>query len=383
MKVLLLLDSLWAGGTERSLVELLPYLLEAGIRPSVVCFQQHPGEDLVDQVPADRVDVTFLPARRLVERVRALRSLLRRERPDILHSSLFTADLTGRLAAAGLPVVVLNSLVNTSYEPGRFADPRIRRWRLRAVQLVDALTARLLVDHFHAVSRATRDSAVQRLGLPPQRITVVWRGRAPERLGRPSEERRRRVRSALGVAPGAPVVLQVGRQEFQKGQIHLLRAAARLRTRHPDLRVLVAGRRGHASADLEAEARHLGLGEHLHLLGHREDVPELLAAADIFALPSLFEGYPGALVEAMGLSLPVVASDIPPVREVVEPGRSARLVEPGSDEELATALDALLADPEEASRLGRRGRQLFLDHHRTEAVAPGMVGLYRRLARGG
>lgn len=380
MKLLLLLDSLWAGGTERSLVELLPHLRDAGIEPSVVCFHRHAGEELAGAPALRGVPVAYLAGATLPVRVRELRALLRRERPSVLHSSLFQADLTGRLAAVGLPVTVLNSLVNASYEPSRFADPRITHWRLRAVQLVEAVTGRLLVDHFHAVSRAARDSAVRHLRLPPERITVVWRGRDPERLGEPSEARRRAARRALDLPPEAPVVLNTGRQEYQKGQVHLLRAVARLVPEHPEILLLVAGRRGHVSGDLEAEVDRLGLGRHVRLLGHRDDVPELLAAADAFALPSLFEGYPGAAVEAMALGLPVVAADIPPVREVVEPERSALLVPPAAPEPLAAALHHLLADPATARRLGKRGRDLFLAHHRTRSVAPAMVALYRRLA---
>ena len=95
------------------------------------------------------------------------------------------------MAAVGLPVTVLNSLVNTSYEPVQMRDPALRPWRLQVVRWIDAITGRLFTDHWHAVSHAVAESARRRLFVPPERITVVERGRDPYRLGIASPERRR------------------------------------------------------------------------------------------------------------------------------------------------------------------------------------------------
>ena len=117
-------------------------------------------------------------------------------------------------------------------------------------------------------------------------------------------------------------MVSLGSQDFQKGFAHLIEAAAGLASTYPRLVVVVAGRPGQASQELESLRDQLGVSETVQFLGHRDDAPEILAAGDIFALPSLFEGFPGAVLEAMALSLPVVASDIPPVREIVRPGET-------------------------------------------------------------
>lgn len=379
LEVLQVVDGLWVGGTERSLVEMLPRFEAHGIDVRIACLRRR-EEGVEGEVPPNRL--LLVSGEGLAGQARSLRRLLRRDRPALVHSSLFRANMVTRLAAAGTGIPVLNSLVNDSYGPDRLRDPRIRPWRLRAVQLVDAVSGRLLADHFHAVSETVAEAARRRLRVPVRRLTVVRRGRDPHRLGEPSKERRLRARRALGILESAPVVVNVGRQEFQKGQEHLLRAAAGLRARHAGLVVLLAGRAGAATPHLETLAGELDLAATVRFLGHRSDVPEILAAADVFAFPSLYEGLPGAVIEAMALGLPVVAADIGPVREIVEPEASALLVPPGDAEALAAALDTILSDPARAATLGRRGRDRFLEHLTLEGSARAMAALYRNLAAG-
>lgn len=378
MKVLFAVDGLWVGGTERSLSEMLPKLIEAGLEPAVACLR-HRAEGVEEETRRQGVVIHQLKAPGLFSQVKALRRLLQSEAPHVLHTSLFRANLVGRLAAIGRASVVVNSLVNTPYAPVRLQDPAVRRAKLRAVQWIDSLTARL-TDQFHAVSQAAKAAAVRDLSIPPRKIEVIERGRDVERLGEPSPERRRAARRKLGFGDEAQLVVNVGRQDYQKGQTHLLRATARLAATHPRLIVLVAGRPGGASAELEAAHRDTRLEGRVRLLGHRDDIPEILAAANIFAFPSLFEGLPGAVLEAMALALPVVAADIPAVREIVEPERSALLVTPGDPEELAGALASLLKDPARAQALGSRGRQIFEERFTLEKSAARMIAFYRDLA---
>lgn len=379
LPVLFAIDGLWVGGSERSLVEMIPGLVAHGIEPTIACFRRYPEEGVEDRVPAAMV--RYLDGRGFVAQVASLRRLVRTLRPEIVHTSLFHANFVGRLAASGLPVRVLNSLVNVPYDPARFRDPRIRAARLRAAQLLDVVTGRLLADHFHAVSHSVAAAGRASLRIPAERITVIERGRDPERLGRPSARRRVAARRALGIDDQAQVIVTVGRQEFQKGQEHLLHALARLAPRFPDLVLLVAGRRGAATGRLLELTESLGLADRIAWLGHRDDVPEILASADVFVFPSLWEGYPGAVLEAMALALPVVASGIAPVCEIIEPGRTGRLVRPGAPEELAEVVAELLADPGARSALGSRARERFLAEHTLDSTVPRMAALYHRLAR--
>jgi glycosyltransferase involved in cell wall biosynthesis len=379
LRLLYVINGLGPGGAERSLAELLPLYLASDIDPILVCLRRK-ARGVEAAVRDLGCEIRFLPARGLGRRVRALRQLIVAERAHLVHTTLFDADLIGRLAAVGTGVPVLTSLVNTSYDRVRLRDPNIRRTRLWVTHLLDRWTARHLTSHFHAITEAVKESAIGSLGIAADRVTVVERGRTRERLGAGGPQRRREARCRLEIAEDAEVVVNVARQEYQKGQVHLLRAAAILARTRPKVVVVIAGREGHASRELIALRDHLGLEEKVRFLGHRDDVPEVLAAADLFAFPSVYEGLGGALIEAMALGLPIVASDIPALREVIEDGQNGILVAPESAEALAGALGQLLDDPYLAASFGARSVEIFSARFTIGRSAERMIALYRRVA---
>jgi glycosyltransferase involved in cell wall biosynthesis len=293
---------------------------------------------------------------------------------------LADANLVGRLAAIGTPAVVISSLVNTPYLPVRFQDPRINALKFRVVQLADALTSHFLTAHFHAVSQAAKDAAVSSLRLPPERITVIERGRDPNRLGWPCAERRTQARQRLHIADHEKVIVNVGSHEYQKGQKYLIEAFAELSSLHHHLVLLIAGRQGNLTNELKNLKNRLGLNGQVQFLGFRNDVSEILSAADVFVFPTLYEGLPGAVIEAMALGLPIVASDIPPVREIVEENHNAILVTPASSSELAKAVATLLHDRDKAFAYGRHSRKIFEARFTLQQSAARMIALYRRIA---
>jgi glycosyltransferase involved in cell wall biosynthesis len=209
---------------------------------------------------------------------------------------------------------------------------------------------------------------------------VVERGRDGSRFTPVSGEERLSARRALGIAPDSEVIVTLGRQEEQKGHRYLLEAIASMRSRRPRLVALFAGRSGEVSAQLEAQRTSLGLEGVVRFLGFRDDVGELLAATDVFVFPSLWEGLGGSLIEAMARALPIVASDIDAVREVVEDGRSATLVPPASPERLAAAVEALLGDPQRLRTFGVRGREIFEERFTLDRTTERMADLYRKVA---
>jgi glycosyltransferase involved in cell wall biosynthesis len=373
MRALFVVDTLGAGGAERSLQELLAAFGARGLVPIVACF--HRRTEGVEDLVLREHDVRLLHGQSRLSKMRSLRAIAEREQIDLVHTTLFEADVFGRSAFAGLHLPVVTSLVNMPYEPARLAnDPHVDRLRLSVARGLEVVTGALFATHFHAITEAVKRSAIERLWIPEHKISVAYRGRDPERLGRRTAERRQRARLQLGLAEDAFVVLNAARQEFQKGQRHLIEAFKTFAPKHANAVLIIAGRNGSATAGLlEAAA---SMGNAVRFVGHHDDVPELMAAADVFALPSLWEGLGGVLIEAMGLELPIVSSDLEPTREVLDGGARGLLVPPADAAALATALERLASDAALRKRLEAAGRQAFEQHFTLEASAERLLAMF-------
>ena len=366
------ITGLGTGGAERSLSELLEPLQRRGIEVRVTCLERR-AHGVQTNVEA-MTEVDFVGPGRL-RSMRGIRRMLGQQPPDVVHTTLFDADIAGRLASIATHIPVVSSVVNTSYEVPGGRHPDASSPKLAAVRAIDGITARHLVTRFHALTEASAGAAVRTLGISRALIDVVPRGRDTARLGSRTPQRRERVRSALGLVDEQHVFLSAGRQEHQKGQETAVEAMSEVIRSHPTAVLLIAGREGAASKRLTDTAAAIGVTGHVRFLGHREDLPDLMAAADVLVFPSLYEGFGGTIVEAMALGLPVVASDIPVIREVA--AESALLTPVGSSHELAEAMTTLLNNPGEATRLADIGRKRFEANFTIESVADRMAGFYR------
>ncbi|MGH2725154.1 MAG: glycosyltransferase [Actinomycetota bacterium] len=377
LHVLYVIDGLTRSGAEQALASMAPHWTGAGVRLDVAYFHDRPGlQDVLAQA-GGRLFYLGTSGGRL-GRIKRVRSLARRVRPHLIHTTLFEADVAGRVAGrlSGIPVV--SSLVNLAYGPEqRAADPFARRWRTRAARLADWATARF-VARFHAISEPVAEVMGRRLRIPHDRIEVIPRGRDQERLGRRTPERRARVRAALGHPGDVPVILAAARHEPQKGLDVLLRALPEVSRALPDARLVVAGRAGRQTGELRGIVDRLGLEGTTSFLGERPDVPDLLCAADVWAEPSRWEGGPGAMLEAMALEAPIVASNLDVYHDAVKDGDTALLVPPDDPRALASAIVDALSDPAAAAGRAGRARARFLERFTTEKVAHEMLELYRR-----
>ncbi len=378
LKILFVIVSLGMGGAERDLAEKLPRLRHLGVT-TVVASLRHRDEGVQTALQKQGFDVRILPVSRLIGRITALRRIIRTEQPDVIQTVLFHADIAGRLAAIGTSVKVISRLVNTDCDMVRLQDPTVKVTRLRLARVIDGWTARHLTHHIYVNSNAVKTAAMTDLSIPAEKITVIKEARDAERLGKPSLPRRNRARSKLGLNEDQKVLVTIGRQDFQKGQRYLLEAMGMLVPTYPQIVLLVAGRSGDVSGELESLRHRLGLQDRVQFLGHREDVPEILAAADLFVFPSFYERLPGAVIEAMALGLPIIGSNIEPVRETVEEGRTAFLVPPAAPVQLAAAITRLLEDPRTAQAAGRRSREIFEERFTLEQSVIGLMAYYQQI----
>jgi glycosyltransferase involved in cell wall biosynthesis len=234
-----------------------------------------------------------------------------------------------------------------------------------------------LDDLDFAVSEDARDSLSTR---DRQRFEVVHHGVDPSKLVT-SPSARDDVREELGIGADEPIVLNVANLRAAKDHATLLRAAVLFLERVPRCHLLIAGL-GPLEDQLRKLHGSLGLDDRVQLLGRRDDVPRLLAASDVFVLSSTVEGLPVALMEALALGVPVVATEVGGIPELVRDGVEGRLVPPARPAPLAVAITGLLTDPALRSKLGEaaaaRGRALDLPH----AIAR-IEGRYHELGRRG
>jgi len=379
VKVISVIDSLGQGGAERSLLDLAVGVREHGIDIEIATLkaQTHGFRNAAETLGVGVQTIGPGVARAAV----ALRRLIRESEPRVVHSTLFDSDLVARLGAARSGVPVLTSLVNVTYDKVRLADPKVSHLGLAWRRRVDGWTARHLADRFHCITRVVADSGIESLGIDPNRIRVIPRGRSREEFhpaGSGTEVQS--LRRTLGIGADDFVLVSVGRQEWQKGHRHLIDAMPRVLARHHNLSLLLVGREGYETSELRAQVHRLGIDEHVHFLGDRRDVPALLRASDVFVFPSVYEGLGGAILEAMATGLPVVASRLPATVEIL--GETGFFATPADAEALAVVLDDVLSRPD-LSTAGMDGHRRFLDRYESTGVMASMADLFREVAAAG
>ncbi len=365
LRVLHVITGLEIGGAERVLLETARYQRAQGHDVSVCSLRPDgPLAPAVREVcPLFTVHMGHALTPGVVWRLAAL---MRRGRYDVVHSYLYQANLVARVAARLAGISVNISSVRCSYT-----------WLNWKHFLVDRWTARL-ADCITSVSEATRQFSIEREGLPPAKIVTLRNGIDVGRFDRAVPDRqatRAAVRAALGYAPSDLVVCMTGRLHEQKGHTYLLQAAERLKERYPHLRLLIVGD-GPQRAALESESQARGLGGVVAFLGMRRDVPELLAASDIFAFPSLYEGLPNAVLEAMAMWCPVVASTADGTVEIIENEINGLLVPPADAAALTVALERLLADAALRHSLAEAGRRHVVEEFSFETMMQATEKLY-------
>jgi glycosyltransferase involved in cell wall biosynthesis len=294
--------------------------------------------------------------------VAGLLKVVSARRISLMHAHEFYMAAVGAAVArlTGIPLVV------TVHGKGYYPDKRRRRFLYR---LIAAQASRMVT-----VSRDLAEFFCRRTGTPASHVEVVYNGIDVESLA--GVPRDRGCLGEIGIPPDAPVVGAVGNLYPVKGHAHLLRAMPTVLAGRPAAHLVVLGR-GALHDALRAEAEALGIGDRMHLLGHREDVPRWLAAIDVFVLPSLSEGLPLSVLEAMAAGRPAVVTAVGGVPEVVQDGITGFVVPPASPEALASRILALLRDTALSAAMGAAAQARIRERFSVER----MTGDYRAMYR--
>ncbi len=368
-RILYLIDKMGLAGAQTHLLALASGLDRTRLAPAIACLM-YEGE-MAETVRAAGLPLNALGTERIYG-LTALRSFwrlvrrLRRERPSIVQTYLSSATVFGSLAArvAGVPC-----LVTTRRDRG-FGDGRSMAWALARTNR----WARRVV----CVSRDVADIVTRRERIEPSKIAVIPNGIDLRRFS--PRGRRAEVRRELGLPDRSPVVVTVGHITRVKGSDVLAAAAPRILEQVPEARFLVVGEGDAPQEDeLRQQVHDLGLDRRFLLAGDRSNVPDLLEAADLFVLPSRSEGQPNALIEAMAMGLPCVATRVGGVPEIVTDGEEALLVPSEAPDALAAACVSVLESPALARRLGAAARARAHREHDLGSMVRRYERLYEKL----
>lgn len=372
MRILQLITGLGRGGAEQVVIDLVTRLGRGRYENSVCSILDVSGRQgaCVGRLREAGVNVISLglTGKCQLRRAMALRQVLRDVRPDILHCHMFHANVLGRWVGSRAG---LRNIISTVH----VAERRWRPWRFWLERKTDPMGAVTV-----CVSKAALEFHSRKTGVSRERLLVIHDGVDTEKFAQPARPRGE-VKAELGIGPDTKVVGSVGRLDRQKGYRYLVHAFADILQEIPDAHLVIAGD-GPERTMLEALAGRSGHAGRVHLLGLRSDVPDLLHAFDLFVMPSIYEGFGLALVEAMAAGVPVVASAVDSLPEVLgadEPdGPVGLLVPPADPAALADAVCEALRnpEPERVERARARARGQF----DVAAMVGKYAGLYDSLA---
>ncbi len=333
------------GGAEELLLTLMKLLDRDRYRPHLICLCQGP---FVELAARHGFTASHIPmGHRLdLSTIKPIREYIRQHQIDLVHTHGVRANLVARPAAKkeGIPVVTtLHSVIRYDYD--RPYKAHLARWLTRL--------GNKHTDIFIAISRAIEEELLA-MGVPGAKITLIFSGL--DRSKFTSSRTPAAIKSELGIEPGDKVYTLVGRMHPVKGHEYFLGAAARVLGQGVKAKFLMVGD-GIQRPRIEQQIREMGLKEHVVMPGYYPDIEDIYRITDILCVPSLMEGLGLVVLEAMNFEVPVIATRVGGIPEIIEDGVDGILVEPRDTAALAEAMLALGQEPERARRLALGGRE--------------------------
>jgi glycosyltransferase involved in cell wall biosynthesis len=350
----------WRGGEQQTLY-LLRSLIKRRISCHLVCQTRSPMAERAVNAGVKVFPISMHGEIDLAAGFR-IRQLIRKFNYDIIHSHTSHAHSLAFLASIGTGVVRLVT---------RRVDFSIFR---HSFLKLSGLKYRFMADYYIAISQKIKEVMVAD-GIPDRRIFVVHSGIDPQRF---SSATGGDLLSEFGIKENQKVVINVAHLADHKGQEYLLRAIPRVLAKLPDTRFFIVGQ-GELLDKLREVASGLGLKKELIFTGFREDVADFYRIADLYVMSSVQEGLGTAVLDALALAKPVVATSAGGLSEIIHDGQTGRLVAPGDPEALAQGIVDMLSDTGRAASMAATGRQLVLQDFSVDAMAAKNIDVYRRI----
>jgi len=368
MRILHLISSVGLFGAERVAIELSKSLKRTyHCEPilGVIRNIYNPHEEILEEAKSNDILYTVFSCRNQLDLKLAfsIREFIKKNRVDIIHCHGYKSNFYGLLASKGqVPSVTTNHNWLTAH------------WKLKTYCLLDSLWIRFF-DRIVAVSNEVKRDML-RYKIPGKKIRVIDNGIAIERFEKLVETKS--MKNQLGFEEKIRIIGTIGNLGTEKGHIYLLEAAKQILDVVKDLKFLIIGD-GRLRKPLEEKSEELGIKKHIIFTGQRKDIPELLMAMDIFVLPSIKEGLPIALLEAMAAKRPVIATRVGAIPKVIENRDIGVLVEPKDIKGLRDAIMNLLNDPGRMNLLARKGFDRVCMDFSSDEMGKNYLKLYNEL----
>jgi glycosyltransferase involved in cell wall biosynthesis len=373
--IIFLIDGLGMGGAERLMVPILRNLNRDYFEPRVCVLHIKGGNPIADDLRAlgIPVDLILVPYLRDVTALPRLYRYLKDVRADLVHTQLETADILGNIAAKFLRLPSVSTI--------HTMPSQNMKLKSRLHQDVELFVLRYFSNVVVSVSEEARKFYLDISRIPPGKLLTIYNGIDLSHFENLDYQQERiRTRQEFGIPNDAKLLVTVAVLREFKGIQFMIRALPAILSEDPNVYYLVVGNGSHRDS-LEQEVDKAGVRDHVIFAGQRSDIPQLLAASDLFVLPTLTEALPTVLAEAMAARLPIVASAVGGVPEMVVHGENGLLLPSGDSEALAIACISLMADAERRKAMGERGWQVVTEKFNIHTQVDKLKELYLNLIK--
>jgi len=346
IKILYVFAALPVGGAEELLYHQVEGLDKNRFTPLVcVISEKGPIGELIEKLGVPVIPLHRMKSNRFDWKIiRDIYRVIKSEKIDLVHTQLYDGNKYGRLAAwlAGVPGIV-SSYLNV------YARRRIKH---HLINWALSFTNHRII----AGSQAVKESAVQYDRITPDKIVVIYNCIDPSKFKRDADTLR--IREKFGVKPDHFLLGVIARLEEQKGHIYLLEALRQLIPKFPQIKCLVVGD-GKLRPHLEEKTSEMGLSDSVLFVGTQKPTAPILSILDLFLLPSLWEGLSLAMLEAMAMGTPVLATAVGGAAEIIHSGENGMLIPPRDVAQLVSSLEEAILNPSKIVAIGERGKQTF------------------------
>jgi glycosyltransferase involved in cell wall biosynthesis len=368
MRILHLISSAGLFGAERIALELSKSLKKTYYCEPIIGVIRNvynPHEEMLEEAKRNNIPYAVFQCRSQLDLKLAflIKEFIKKNKIDIIHCHGYKSNFYGLLASKGqVPTVTTNHNWLTAH------------WKLKIYCILDSLWIRFF-DRIVAVSNEVKKDML-RYKIPEEKIRVIDNGIDLERFEKLVETKN--MKNQLGFEEKITIIGTIGSLVIEKGHIYLLEAARQILDGVKDLKFLMIGD-GPLRKQLEEKSEELGIKKHVIFMGQRKDIPELLMAMDIFVLPSIKEGLPVVLLEAMAAKRPVIATRVGAIPKVIENKDIGILVEPKDIKGLRDAITNLINDPERMNLLAREGFNRVCMDFSSDEMCKHYLKLYKEI----